>query len=116
METVNIDLEQEPQEESAELDVTPGEKEADESVESNFPHFHFETPTALNIPEKGVMQVEYEIVYDEGDEEGGYVYKVDLHRIVGVEPEGAPAKPEGTEAALDRLAAARMKENENVQS
>jgi hypothetical protein len=103
---VDIDLEQEPQEDTETLEVTPGEKEADEAANSDYPHFHFEGN--LDIPDKGVMQVEYEVVY-----RADGVTKVDLHRITGTE-EPAAAKPVRTEDALDALAAAKMKENENV--
>lgn len=131
MNNVNIDLEQEPREETASLQVTPGEKESDESVESNYPHFHFESRSPLDIPKTGRMVVEYEIVFSKGEEEaeeveegeegeeGGepeeesempYVYKIDIHRIVGVEG----TAPEKTEDALDRLVEAKRREKENV--
>lgn len=113
MKPANIDLEQEEQDESATLQVTPGEKEADEAVDSAYPHFHFETPEELKIPKSGTMQVEYEIVFSTGDDETGYKYKVDLHKITGIESPGN-AKPEKTEEALDRLAEERMQGNSNV--
>ena len=113
MKPTNIDLEQEEQDENETLQVTPGEKEADEAVESAYPHFHFETPDPLKIPKSGTMQVEYEIVFSSGDDESGYNYKVDLHKITGVEAPGV-AKPEKTEEALDRLAAEKTQGNINV--
>lgn len=110
LETVDIDLEQSPKEETETLEVSPGEKESDEAVESNFPHFHFESPTPLDIPKSGKMLVEYEIVFEgpenEESETEAYVYKIDLHRIVGLEGE----EPETAGAALDKLAAARQRE------
>lgn len=104
MTSVDIDLEQEPPEDTETLEVTPGEKAADEAVDSGYPHFHFEG--SLDIPAKGTMQVEYEIVYDADG-----ITKVDLHRITGIE-EPAAVKPVRTEDALDALAAAKMKEKE----
>lgn len=109
MTKVDIDLRQEPKEETEELAVTPGEKEADETVESEFPHFHFESPDVLDIPSSGKMVVEYEVVFDNEDEggEGDYVYKVDLKRIVGVEAAPNTPKKNETEDALDKLASER---------
>lgn len=108
MTTLDIDLKQDAEEETEEMSVTPGEKEADETVESEYPHFHFETDEELKIPKTGRMLVEYEIVFEGGEEqEAAFNYKVDLHRIVGAEPL-TPAKPVRTEEALDQLAAEKM--------
>ncbi len=118
MKPASIDLAQEEQEESATLSVTPGEKESDEAVESEYPHFHFESAKPLNIPKTGCMEVEYEIVYENDESALGYLYKVDIFRILGFEggagPRGEPRDAIKTEDALDKLAAERMKENENV--
>ena len=118
MRATDIDLTQDPEEDSEDLKVTPGEKAADESIESNFPHFHYESEGPLGIPKSGVMQVEYEVVFEEPDEDSWMTtYKIDLRRIVGVESGGEPAPEDLTEpavGALDRLAAAKTKER-NVQ-
>jgi len=108
MKLVDIDLAQEDQEETETLQVTPGEKEADEAAESEFPHFHYTGATPLPIPSQGVMQVEYEVVYTGGDAETGYTIKVDLHRITGLQGFGKD-RPLKTEEALDQIAAERMK-------
>lgn len=114
MKPTDISLEQEPREDSETLEVTPGEKEADEASESNFPHFHYESKSPLGIPSTGVMQVEYEVVFQGGDAKNGYISKVDLHRITGVSGFGKD-RPLRTEEALDQIAAERMKSS-NVSS
>lgn len=117
MKKVDIDLTNLPVEDSETMEVTPGEKEADEAVESEFPHCHIERAEPLDIPKKGVMQVEYEMVFEGGDETE-YNYKLDLKRILGVEGRsGLNMKPAGE--ALDELAAEKQAasetEGENVQ-
>lgn len=117
MTEVDIDLSQGPEEETASLKVTPGEKAADEAVDTEFPHFHYTGDAPLDIPKKGVMEVEYEVVFEE-QEAGKTTMKIDLHRIVGVEGEGEEESEDLTEpavGALDRLAAAKTKEKQNVQ-
>lgn len=113
MQKVDIDLKQEPQEENETLSVTPGEKEADESVESDFPHFHYESAEPLEIPPKGKMIIEYEVVFDnsEDEEAEGYNYKVDVKRILGVEGAVAAPSRNETEMALDKLASEQAPPN-----
>lgn len=117
MKTVDIDLAGGPEDETETMAVTPGEKEADEEVKTEFPHFHVERESPLDIPASGRMTIEYEMVFDNEDDESeeGYNYKIDVKRIVGVEG-SAPAKAEKTEDVLDRLAAEQMtgKEQANV--
>lgn len=113
MNPVEIDLSQDTEENTEDLKVTPGEKSADEAVESGYPHFHYKSDIPLDIPKRGVMQVEYEVVFEE-QEEGTTVYKVDLHRITGVEDVEAAPEEDLTEpavGALDRLAGIKTKEN-----
>lgn len=117
MKAVDIDLAGGPEDETETMAVTPGEKEADEEVKTEFPHFHVEREEPLDIPESGRMTIEYEMVFDNEDdsESEGYNYKIDVKRIVGIEGP-APAKAEKTEDALDRLATEQMagKEPQNV--
>ncbi len=117
MEKVNIDLGQEMPKLGGEvpLMVSKGEKEADEAVETCYPHFHYEGEEELDIPDEGTMTVKYKIVFKsntETEEEEHYTCKVEVQEIVAIEGEKDEAPAHGmkdAEEALDELLEAAKK-------
>jgi hypothetical protein len=84
-----------------------------------YPHFHYEGPEELDIPEEGTMTIRYKQTREVSERKSGkpdwYECDVEVKEIVSVngKKNSAPARS-GSEAgeALDRLAEENYGENE----
>jgi hypothetical protein len=89
--------------------TSPMEMAIDSRTPSRFPHFHYEGPEELPIPDEGCMTVKYKITWKQEEETDGkevYRCKVELREICEAEgkTDDRPAKTDrSAEDALDAI-------------